>query len=60
MIKIGTQDQAFFPSNFVEKFNFLKNMGFDGFEIDGKVLVEHFEEIKKSSTRDRNGYLICL
>ncbi|MCK1242643.1 sugar phosphate isomerase/epimerase [Streptococcus uberis] len=48
MIKIGTQDQAFFPSNFVEKFNFLKNMGFDGFEIDGKVLVEHFEEIKKA------------
>lgn len=46
MIKIGTQDQSFFPTDFKEKFQFVKNMGFEGFEIDGKVLVEHFDEVK--------------
>lgn len=48
MIKIGTQDQAFFPKDFVEKFNFLLDMGFDGFEVDGKVLVTQFDEVKSA------------
>lgn len=37
-MKIGTQNQAFFPENILEKFRYIKEMGFDGFEIDGKVL----------------------
>lgn len=56
MIKIGTQDQAFFPKDFVEKFNFLKQMGFDGFEVDGKVLLEQFDDIKDAC--DQTGMVI--
>ena len=37
-MKIGTQNQAFFPENILEKFRYIKEMGFDGFEIDGKLL----------------------
>jgi sugar phosphate isomerase/epimerase len=45
-MKIGTQNQAFFPENILEKFKFIKAMGFDGFEIDGKLLVNHLDEVK--------------
>lgn len=55
-MKIGTQDQAFFPSDFLEKFRYLKEMGFDGFEVDGKILLEHFEEIK--AAKEKTGLLI--
>ena len=44
----GTQDRPFFPTDFVEKFNYLKELGFECFEVDGKVLVENVEEIKKA------------
>lgn len=44
----GTQDRPFFPTDFVEKFNYLKELGFKSFEVDGKVLVENVEEIKKA------------
>ncbi|MDM5340481.1 sugar phosphate isomerase/epimerase [Fictibacillus enclensis] len=47
-MKIGTQNQAFFPENIREKFHYLKEAGFDGFEIDGKLLVDHLEEIKEA------------
>jgi sugar phosphate isomerase/epimerase len=47
-MKIGTQNQSFFPENFKEKFNYLKEQGFEGFEIDGKVLVDHLEEVKEA------------
>ena len=30
-MKIGTQNQAFFPENILEKFRYIKEMGFDGF-----------------------------
>lgn len=45
-MKIGTQNQAFFPGNILEKFRYIKEMGFDGFEIDGKLLVNNLEEVK--------------
>ncbi|SRP35324.1 TIM barrel protein [Shigella flexneri] len=43
-MKIGTQNQAFFPENIRERFRYIKEMGFDGFEIDGKLLVNNIEE----------------
>ena len=45
---LGTQDKDFFPKDMVEKFRFMKEMGFECFEIDGKVLVENLEEVKKA------------
>ncbi|SUG33163.1 Sugar phosphate isomerases/epimerases familyprotein YcjR [Salmonella enterica subsp. arizonae] len=45
-MKIGTQNQAFFPENILEKFLYIKEMGFDGFEIDGKLLVNNLAEVK--------------
>lgn len=37
----GTQDKDFFPADFPAKFKAMKAMGFDAFEVDGKVLVEN-------------------
>lgn len=45
-MKIGTQNQAFFPETIMEKFVYIKEMGFEGFEIDGKLLVDNVEEVK--------------
>jgi len=47
-MKIGTQNQAFFPEDIVEKFRYVKEMGFEGFEIDGKLLVDHLDEVKQA------------
>ncbi|MGX6443879.1 sugar phosphate isomerase/epimerase family protein [Neobacillus sp. K501] len=47
-MKIGTQNQAFFPEDIKGKFRYLKEMGFDGFEIDGKLLVDHLDEVKEA------------
>ncbi|RFU63575.1 sugar phosphate isomerase/epimerase [Bacillus sp. V59.32b] len=47
-MKIGTQNQAFFPEDIKEKFRYLKEMGFEGFEIDGKLLVDHIDEVKEA------------
>ncbi|QNK50804.1 sugar phosphate isomerase/epimerase [Brevibacterium sp. PAMC23299] len=47
-MKIGTQDQEFFPRDIKEKFHFLKEAGFEGFEIDGRLLVDHLDEIKEA------------
>ncbi|MFD0051521.1 sugar phosphate isomerase/epimerase family protein [Actinomycetes bacterium NPDC127524] len=47
-MKIGTQNQAFFPESIKEKFRFLKEAGFEGFEIDGRLLVDHLEEVKEA------------
>lgn len=52
-MKIGTQNQAFFPENILEKFRYIKEMGFDGFEIDGKLLVNNLEEVKAAIKRNR-------
>lgn len=45
-MKIGTQNQAFFPPDILEKFKYIKAMGFDGFEIDGKLLAENVQAVK--------------
>lgn len=47
-MKFGTQDQAFFPSDIKEKFRFIKELGFETYEIDGKLLLEHTEEVKEA------------
>lgn len=47
-MKIGTQNQAFFPEGIKEKFRYLKEVGFEGFEIDGKFLVDHLDEVKEA------------
>ncbi|PSL36260.1 sugar phosphate isomerase/epimerase [Planomicrobium soli] len=47
-MKLGTQNQTFFPDAIQEKFRFIKEMGFDGFEIDGKLLVDNIEEVKRA------------
>jgi sugar phosphate isomerase/epimerase len=48
-MKLATQDKPFFPDDFLEKLTAVKSMGFEAFEIDGKVLVERFDEVKKAS-----------
>lgn len=45
-MKIATQNQAFFPAGILEKFKYIKEMGFDGYEIDGRLLVENLDEVK--------------
>ena len=47
-MRIGTQDKDFFPQDLVEKFKFVKAMGFECFEIDGKVLTDHVDMVKKA------------
>lgn len=45
---LGTQDRDFFPADIKEKFKFVKSMGFECFEVDGKVLRDHLEELKEA------------
>ena len=47
-MRFGTQDQAFFPTDIKEKFQFIKELGFETYEIDGNLLVEHVEEVKEA------------
>ncbi|RHR26715.1 sugar phosphate isomerase/epimerase [Clostridium sp. AF19-22AC] len=47
-MRLGTQDKEFFPQDLVEKFKFVKAMGFECFEIDGKVLTDHVDMVKKA------------
>ncbi|AKO93165.1 sugar phosphate isomerase/epimerase family protein [Priestia filamentosa] len=47
-MKIGTQNQDFFPNAIKEKFQYLKELGFEGFEIDGKYLIDNINEIKEA------------
>lgn len=46
MAIILTQDKDFFPKNLKDKFSYLKEAGYDGFEIDGKLLLEQFDEVQ--------------
>ena len=46
---VATQDKPFFPEKFGEKFAALGELGFDGFEIDGRVLREHPGELEKAA-----------
>jgi sugar phosphate isomerase/epimerase len=47
-MKIGTQNQSFFPENIKEKFQYILETGFDAFEIDGKFLVDNLGEVKEA------------
>ncbi|MFJ5759248.1 sugar phosphate isomerase/epimerase family protein [Neobacillus sp. NPDC093182] len=47
-MRLGTQNQNFFPENIKEKFQYIKELGFEGFEIDGKLLVDHLDEVKEA------------
>ncbi|SEM70424.1 sugar phosphate isomerase/epimerase family protein [Lihuaxuella thermophila] len=47
-MRLATQDKPFFPDQFAEKLQFVKSMGFAAFEVDGKVLIERFAEIKQA------------
>ena len=46
MFKICTQDQAFLPRELKERFQKVKDMGFDGYEIDGALLLNNLDEVK--------------
>ncbi|MBN2504659.1 MAG: sugar phosphate isomerase/epimerase [Bacilli bacterium] len=48
-MKLLTHDKPFFPNEWEKKFIYLRDMGFDGFEIDGGVLLKEFDRIKKAS-----------
>lgn len=48
---LGTQDRDFFPQELVEKFQFVKEMGFECFEVDGKLLMERPDEIREASEK---------
>ncbi|BDZ80166.1 sugar phosphate isomerase/epimerase family protein [Claveliimonas bilis] len=54
---LGTQDKDFFPSDLTEKLKFVKSMGFECFEIDGKLLVENVEKVK-AAVRE-SGVPVC-
>lgn len=55
-----TQDKDFLPKNWENKFRVLKQMGFDGFEIDGRVLLDNFDEIRLAmDNTDFNVKTIC-
>jgi sugar phosphate isomerase/epimerase len=45
-MKLITQDKEFFPSRMEEKLSFVYKLGFDGFEIDGRLLIEKLAEVK--------------
>lgn len=45
---LGTQDRDFFPENLVEKFQFVKSIGFECFEVDGKIMMERPEEVLRA------------
>ena len=48
MFKICTQDQAFLPRELKERFQKVKDMGFDGYEIDGSLLLNNLDEVKEA------------
>lgn len=53
MIMLSTQDKPFFPQGLEDKLLYIREAGFDAFEIDGAVLVNRFEEVK--AAMDRTG-----
>lgn len=47
----GTQNQAFFPEDLVEKFNLLLEMGFETFEVDGRFLLDNTQAVKTAAEK---------
>ncbi len=46
MIRLATQDKPFFKEDFEARLNQIKELGFDGFEADGSMLLNQYEELK--------------
>ncbi|WP_219836959.1 sugar phosphate isomerase/epimerase [Paenibacillus sp. R14(2021)] len=47
-MKIATQDKPFFPEQVEAKLAAVQAMGFDAYEIDGKLLIDEFEAVKRA------------
>lgn len=47
-MKLATQDRGFFGDSFEEKLSKVKELGFEGLEIGGDVLIKRFDKIKKA------------
>lgn len=47
-MKLATQDKPFLPDSFVEKLRAVQSLGLEAFEVDGKILIDRFDEIKKA------------
>lgn len=50
-MKLATQDKPFFPDRVENKLLYIKDLGFDAFEIDGALLTDRFNEVK-AAVRD--------
>lgn len=49
MVRLATQDKPFFPQDYAGKLEMVKSLGFDGFEADGKMLLEDFDALKAAT-----------
>jgi len=47
-MKLATQDRSFFGESFKEKLTKVRELGFEGLEISGNVLIDRFDEIKQA------------
>lgn len=47
-MKLATQDKPFFPNIIEDKLCFIRESGFEAFEIDGALLLNRFEEVKNA------------
>jgi len=47
-MNLSCQDTLSIGSTFVEKYENIKKWGFDGVEISGSLLLDHFEDVKKA------------
>ncbi|STJ29638.1 transient receptor potential locus [Escherichia coli] len=50
-MKIGTQNQAFFPENILEKFRYIKEMGFDGLRLTANCWSTISKKSKQQSKK---------
>lgn len=50
-MKLATQDKPFFPTDLDKKLETARLLGFDAFEIDGGLLIECFEEVKRAKNK---------
>lgn len=48
-MRLLTQDKDFFPREVSGKLLQARELGFDGFEIDGRLLLDRFEEVRQAS-----------
>lgn len=48
MIQLATQDKPFLSPDLTQKLEQIRTLGFDGFEADGSLLMDHFKELKQA------------